>query len=108
MVNFIFLWHITFFTLWILDLDSVSFLGELKKYVMSLLLFIGIPLSIFKLSKLVLLIGVAALFVSSYLCFAFVEGGPNSLVFLALLSNFGAFFFLVYNYLYEFNESNVS
>ena len=93
--SFFFLWHVSFFTLFLLPgIESY------KLYIFSLLMHVGIPLSVLKLPTYTLLLALPSLIFSTYIFIALSDGIIGWFELWGLLTNFCAVVFLVYNQLY--------
>ena len=87
--SFFFLWHVSFFTLFSLLMNS------------------GIPLSVLKLPRYTLFLALPSLIFSPYIFIGLSDGIIGWFEGWGLLTNLCALVFLVYNQLYGFNKKTI-
>jgi len=100
--SFFFLWHVSFFTLFLL-----AGIESYKLYIFSLLMNSGIPLSVLKLPRYTIFLALPSLIFSTYIFIGLSEGIIGWFELWGLLTNLCALVFLVYNQLYGFNKKAV-
>ena len=100
--SFFFLWQVSFFTL--LLLTDIEFY---KLYIFSLLMNLGVPLSVLKLPKYTIFLALPSLIVSTTILIGLSDGIIGWFEGWGLLTNFCAVVFLVYNQRYGFNKKAV-
>ena len=100
--SFFFLWHVSFFTLLLLtDIELY------KLYIFSLLMNLGVPLSVLKLPRYTIFLALPSLIFSTYIFIGLSEGIIGWFELWGLLTNLCALVFLIYNQLYGFNKKAV-
>ena len=100
--SFFFLWHVSFFTLFML-----AGIESYKLYIFSLLMNLGIPLSVLKLPRYTIFLALPSLIFSTYIFIGLSEGIIGWFELWGLLTNLCALLFLAYNQLYGFNKKAV-
>jgi hypothetical protein len=100
--NFVVLWHTTFLASWILDLSPTSTIVScIKKYIVALLLYIGIPLATVSCLRGISWLSIPLLIMSSYVSLLFNDWDVDGFVTWGLLTNLASLILLGYNYWYE-------
>ena len=104
--SFVVLWHTTFLASWILDLSpNITGIDYVKKYVVSLLMYCGIPLATLRVPMFVSWFSVPFLIISSCVVLLFNDWDLDGVVVWVLLTNLGSLILLVYSYLPETNKA---
>ena len=100
--SFFFLWHVSFFTLFLLTgIESYTL------YIFSLLMNSGIPLSVLKLPRYTIFLALPSLIFSTTIFIGLSEGIFGWFELWGLLTNLCALVFLAYNQLHGFNKKAV-
>jgi hypothetical protein len=100
--SFFFLWQVSFFTL--LLLTDIEFY---KLYIFSLLMNLGVPLSVLKLPKYTIFLALPSLIFSTTILIGLSDGIIGWFEGWGVLTNFCAVVFLVYNQRCGFNKKAV-